>query len=79
MRPETAEHIHQMRPESDWSGRLETVPDSLTPRQFFRLVEIAHETKDEGVRKAALELFMKQAHPPMVFHGGVINDLRVRS
>ena len=32
----------------------------LTPDQRFRLVEIAHETKDEAVRAAALEILRAQ-------------------
>ena len=44
------------------SGSDEFVPvnSQLTPDQQFRLVEIAHETKDEAVRAAALNVLSEQ-------------------
>lgn len=42
--------------EPPYATRLVSVEPTLTIRERFRLVEIAHETTDPTIRKAALEL-----------------------
>ena len=44
-----------------WDQKLSfvRVEEELTPGQRFRLVEIAHETKDADIRRAALALVMR--------------------
>lgn len=39
------------------------IVEKLSLREQFRLVEIAHETKDDGIRKAALVVLQKYLNP----------------
>lgn len=41
-------------------GGWARIEDDLTPVQRFRLIEIAHETKNECVREAALEMLKRR-------------------
>ncbi len=46
-------------------GHLEYV-DTLSLREQFRLVEIAHESSDRAIREAALAILHKYLHPLMM-------------
>jgi hypothetical protein len=42
------------------------VEKQLTPHELFRLVEIAHDTKDYEIRKAALRLLDRHLNPLLI-------------
>ena len=44
-------------------GPLVAVPRELTAAERFRLIEIAHETRDSEIRKRALELLRSISVP----------------
>lgn len=48
------------------AGAWIPVEKSLTHDQQFRLIEIAHETKHEDVRVAALKLLLLTQHPRLI-------------
>lgn len=52
------------------TGHIEIVEKPLSIHEQFRLVEIAHETSNADIRKAALEVLERALHPLMMFTVG---------
>ncbi len=43
--------------------------ERLSLHEKFRLIEIAHETRDQEIRRAALDIILQSLYPPVQVSG----------